>query len=107
MPKQTRFSRKPTISIVGAGNLGTALALTLSTAGYRISTVGTRSRNTGAGKTLAKKIKAELVEIGKQPLDADLVWITVPDDAIAGVAENVSALTGMEGRDLFFIPAEP
>ena len=46
---------------------------------------------------LARRVKARLVELGKQTLDTDLVWITVPDDSIAQVARNWRAhRTGRE-----------
>ncbi len=88
------------MSIVGAGNLGTALALTLPGVGCEIKFIATRRKNRTAAhtKALARKLKARLVELGKEPLDTDLVWITVPDDAIAQVASQLAGAQDWKGR---------
>ena len=88
------------MSIVGAGNLGRALALTLPNAGCEVKYLAVRRRNLTAAhtKALARKVKARLVELGKEPLDTDLVWITVPDDAIAQVASQVAGGQDWKGR---------
>ena len=88
------------MSIVGAGNLGTALALTLPSAGCEVKFIATRRRNRTAAhtKALARKLKARLVELGKEPLDTDLVWITVPDDCIAQVASQLAGAQDWKGR---------
>ena len=101
--KQTHSDRLPTISIAGPGNLGTALASTLSSAGYEVKFIAARGKGLTAAttKALARKLKARLVEIGKQSLDTDLVWITVPDDAIAGVAKTLAGSPGWKGKVVF------
>jgi predicted short-subunit dehydrogenase-like oxidoreductase (DUF2520 family) len=98
--KQSKTARALTVSIVGAGNLGTALALTLPGAGCEVKYLATRRKNQAAASTkaLARKLKARLVELGKEPLDTDLVWITVPDDAIAQVARQLAKAQDWKGR---------
>jgi predicted short-subunit dehydrogenase-like oxidoreductase (DUF2520 family) len=88
------------VSIVGAGNLGTALALTLPSAGCEVKFIAVRAKNRRfrLAKALARKVKARLVEFGKQPLDTDLVWITVPDDSIAQVANRLADTQDWKGR---------
>ena len=88
------------MSIVGAGNLGTALALTLPGAGCAVKFIAARRNKLAAAptKALARKLKARLVELGKEPLDTDLVWITVPDDAIAQVASQLAGAQEWKGR---------
>jgi predicted short-subunit dehydrogenase-like oxidoreductase (DUF2520 family) len=66
--------KKPSIAIVGAGRLGTALAERLSEAGYRLSKTNSR-------KSLHSK-----------RLGADVVWFCVPDAEIANVARNFSEI---------------
>ena len=89
--KQPEAARALTVSIVGAGNLGTALALTLPGAGCEVKFVVTRTKDSGPStKAIARQLKARLVELGKEPLDTDLVWITVPDDSIAQVARKLA-----------------
>lgn len=79
------------------------MALTLASAGYSVQFLALRSKsdaNPGT-KLLAKKTKARLVEIGKTPLDADVVWIAVPDDAIAGLALALARLQDWKGKVVF------
>jgi predicted short-subunit dehydrogenase-like oxidoreductase (DUF2520 family) len=88
-----------TVSIVGAGNLGTALALTLPSAGCEVKFIAVRdSRNRRHARALARKVKARMVEVGKRKLDTDLVWIAVPDDAIAGMASTLASAQEWKGR---------
>ena len=91
------------MSIVGAGNLGTALALTLPAAGYAVKFIATRTRGGGRKETrsLSRAAKARVVELGKQPLDTDMVWITVPDDAIAADGPTAGEHAGLEGKNVF------
>src|SRR5271166_3496259 len=97
--KKLRRAGPLTVSIVGAGNLGRALALTLPLAGCEVKFIATRVKNkSGPTKSLARKVKARLVELGKEPLDTDLVWIAVPDDSIAQVASRLANAQEWKGR---------
>lgn len=103
MKKQSHSERPPTISIVGPGNLGAALASTLPVAGYQVKFIAVRpgGDSARAAKSLARRLKARLVEIGKQPLDTDIVWITVADDAIADVARMLARSQDWKGKVVF------
>ncbi len=92
-----------TVSIVGPGNLGTALALNLYRAGCEIRFLVVRSRKRVPSSTLklARLVKAKVVTLGETPLQTDLVWITVPDDAIAAVAGQLAELNGWGERTVF------
>lgn len=94
---------KPSVSIVGAGNLGTALARALHDAGYQIRSIATRqgSRNSRRAKALARRVQAQSLTIGQQALDGDVVWLTVPDDAIADTARAISRLQSWKGKTVF------
>ncbi len=102
VPKKS-VSRRPTIAIVGLGNLGSALALTLSAAGYKVTSIAVRpgSKRTPRAKALAQRVGGRLLEIGKQPLVSDLVWLTVRDDAIASVARSLAQSADWKGRTVF------
>lgn len=95
--------RRPAISIVGLGNLGSALALTLPPAGFDVRFLAVRGKRNGGRQTraLARRIKARVVEIGKQPLDTEIVWITVSDDAIAGLARVLAQSQDWKGKIVF------
>ncbi len=101
--KQPTAKRRPTVSIVGPGNLGTALALTLPAAGHEVKLVATRAQSVRSQGTrsLARKAKTGLVELGKQTLDTDIVWITVPDDVIAATALRLANAQEWRGKIVF------
>lgn len=46
-------------------------------------------------------MKARVVEIGKRPLESGIVWITVPDDAIASVARELAPSQAWKGKIVF------
>jgi predicted short-subunit dehydrogenase-like oxidoreductase (DUF2520 family) len=94
---------RPTVSIVGPGNLGSALAVNLSRAGYEIEFLVVRSRKRipPATRNLARRVKAKIVALGETPLDSSLVWITVPDDAIANVAAQLALAQTWKGATVF------
>jgi predicted short-subunit dehydrogenase-like oxidoreductase (DUF2520 family) len=91
------------VSIVGPGNLGTALALALPTAGYAVKFIVTRARGGGRKETrsLARASKARLVELGKQRLDTEIIWMTVADDAIAATARRLANKQEWKGKIVF------
>ncbi len=93
-----------TVSIVGAGNLGTALAMTLPAAGCDVRFIATRPGAAGSPqvKALVRKVQAQPVELGSSPtLDTSLIWLTVPDDSIAHVARQLAGTQVWKGRIVF------
>jgi predicted short-subunit dehydrogenase-like oxidoreductase (DUF2520 family) len=103
VPKKAKTKAPLTVSVVGAGNLGSALALTLPSVGYKVKFLAMRGKSSGQRRAgaLARKVRARLVEVGRQPLDTDLVWIAVPDDAIAQVARRLASAQHWKGRIVF------
>jgi predicted short-subunit dehydrogenase-like oxidoreductase (DUF2520 family) len=90
--------KKTTIAVVGAGNVGRVLALALDAAGYRVVEIGARAGSRAKAAALARKVGAEVVELGrKAEFTAEVVWICVPDDAIAAVAKEL-ARSGTQWR---------
>ena len=63
--------------------------------------VRAKSRSLRHARALARRAKARLVELGKQPLQSDLVWIAVPDDTIADVARQLASAQDWKGRIVF------
>ena len=81
-------AKKPKLGIVGAGRVGTGLALCLARAGYRIAAVA--SRGAASARRLARRVPAARAVSPQEVADsADLVFLTVPDDAIAAVASGI------------------
>lgn len=94
-----RTASRPSITIVGPGNLGSALALELSRLGYPIDAIVRRSTSKlTRAKALARRVKARLIVLGERPLTSDIIWLTVPDDAISDVARQLAALQPWKGR---------
>jgi len=83
--------RKPSIVIVGAGNLGSALAVSLHRAGYGIRAIVAHSRGKSLQKAqvLAKQVGAR-AQVGVEGIEAGVIWICVPDAAISWVAESLA-----------------
>lgn len=103
MPRKSLLPPRPSVSIVGPGNLGSALALTLVSAGYPVKFIAVRSGRIGdrQAKALAKRTKAQLVTLGKQPLDTDIAWLAVPDDAIAELSRTLATSQSWKGKFVF------
>jgi predicted short-subunit dehydrogenase-like oxidoreductase (DUF2520 family) len=100
------MASKPTVAIVGAGNLGTALSLALRDAGYRIQEI--IARQDTASLARARKV-AKLVSHGRNSsiavsgirepnLRSQLVWLCVPDREIAGCAETLARNSDWHGK---------
>ena len=93
MPGAKR-KQKTTLSIIGAGRLGTALALALSARGYSIESVVARRAQKARNAAGLLDGKPQILAAKQLPLlrPADVFLITVPDDQIAGVAAQLSGL---------------
>lgn len=89
---------KAHIAVVGAGNLGSALALALRRGGYTIDAVVAHSgRSQVRARELAKRVRAP-VTVSLVGSDAEVVWICVPDSAVARAAETLAAQIEWKGR---------
>jgi len=87
------MAKQRTISIVGAGSLGTALTVRLREAGYGIKEIvwrGGSDRRRRAQEQLAQAAGAKLVLLEQAALAADVLWLAVPDDAIASCAHAIA-----------------
>jgi predicted short-subunit dehydrogenase-like oxidoreductase (DUF2520 family) len=78
------------LGFIGAGTVGTALAVRLNDRGYRVTAVSSRSRS--SADKLAQSIPGCRALDSNQAVadDADLVFITTPDDAIHAVASQIT-----------------
>ncbi|MCI2425289.1 DUF2520 domain-containing protein [Candidatus Acetothermia bacterium] len=78
------------LGFIGAGRVGTALATTLATRGYRITAVASRSHTSAArlaGMINGCHICTTLQQVAE---NADVIFITTPDDSIATVAASIA-----------------
>ncbi len=82
------------VGFIGAGTVGTALAVLLSQKGYRF--VGASRRSRASSGKLAKIVSNfHLLDSNQEVADtAELVFITTPDDTIATVASEVHWRSG-------------
>jgi predicted short-subunit dehydrogenase-like oxidoreductase (DUF2520 family) len=93
MPDKKRKT-KPDVTIIGAGRLGTTLALALEAKGYSIRSLVAR-RAQSARKAAALLAGAPETFAARQLSESsfsDLYLISVPDDQIAKVAAQLSSL---------------
>jgi predicted short-subunit dehydrogenase-like oxidoreductase (DUF2520 family) len=85
------MAAKPDIAIVGAGNLGSALAVELYRAGYRISEIVYRdSGSARRARRLAARVRSRAVRLPDAQLSAQVVWLCVPDSNIAECARELA-----------------
>lgn len=85
---------RPSVGFVGAGTVGTALALVLSGAGYPVVAVASRSRTSAERLAAVVDGCRAYASPDEVALSADLVFVTTPDDAIASVAAEVQWRSG-------------
>jgi predicted short-subunit dehydrogenase-like oxidoreductase (DUF2520 family) len=98
MPR--KLSAKPRITIVGAGNLASALAPSLREAGYEIDQIISRGRPASLrrARRLAREVGASAVLISRAQIRSEVVWFCVPDGAIASVAESFEGAADWIGK---------
>lgn len=82
---------QPTLAFVGAGKVGATLARLFFARGYVVETV--YSRTFAHAEALAKMVGAQAVE-ALDEVRGDLVFLTVPDDAIHATAEALAGFYG-------------
>ena len=87
-------SGNPRIAFVGAGRVGSTLALAFSTAGWPVTAVASRDPERRE-QFRARVPTAATFERAEDIVEAaDLIFVTVPDDAIAGVASSLRLYGG-------------
>jgi predicted short-subunit dehydrogenase-like oxidoreductase (DUF2520 family) len=85
--------RIQTISFIGAGALAGGLAMLLRNCGYAIGEIISRPtpRSQRRAAKLAGAVGATSCTLAEARLDCDLLWLAVPDEAIASVAAELGA----------------
>ena len=83
-----------TISIIGAGRVGRALGKRLRERGWRIGSVVTRSKATARAAVRAIGGGSAPSRITLEVLQADLILLGTPDDAMRNVARSLAEIGG-------------
>ena len=93
MPDAKR-KQKPAVSIIGAGRLGTALAVALASREYPLRSLVARHARSArrAAGFLGQDVQILASKQLRTLRPADVFLITTPDDQIAGVAEELSVV---------------
>jgi predicted short-subunit dehydrogenase-like oxidoreductase (DUF2520 family) len=87
-----------TISIVGAGRVGTTLGKRLRQLGWRIGAVVTRSEQSARAAVRAIGAGSARFSITPEIMDSDVVLLTTPDDALADAACLLAKIGGQKWR---------
>lgn len=97
------MGKKLTVAIVGAGNVGSALAISLHNSGYQIIEVVSRksARSVRRARMLAASAGGQAIGLEDADCRAQLVWLCVSDGAIAQVAGHLAQRSGWKGRVVF------
>lgn len=81
---------KPSIAVIGAGKVGSALAILLHKKGYAVSGVASRTLDSAA--RLAGRLNCPVFEdCARAARGADVVFVTTPDREIAPVSARIAA----------------
>ena len=86
------------IAIVGSGNLGSALALSLHSADYRITEIVSRDATQRRARQLARRVGARVTTLHHPQITADVIWFCVPDHAIASCAQAMAGRAAWKGK---------
>ena len=93
------MAAKPEIAIVGAGNLGSALARALHAAGYRITEIICREGGSQQrARRLAAQVRSRAVALQQANFAAEVIWICVPDSNLAACARELARSAEWKGK---------
>ena len=97
-PKSKR--QKCEVALIGAGTLAAALARSLHSNGYLISEIVSRpnAQSLRRAFALANRVQSSATTIHEAKLSAGVVWICVPDDAIAAMAQQIASEHDWRGK---------
>jgi predicted short-subunit dehydrogenase-like oxidoreductase (DUF2520 family) len=105
-PRKKPSALKFSVAIVGSGNLATFLAISLHRAGFNIAEIISREtpRSLRKAQSLAAKVGARASTTPSAKLDANLLWLCVPDreirNAALAVSERLRVLNQESAREI-------
>ena len=85
---------RPRLAFIGAGRVGSVLAVAFSRAGWQVT--GVASRDERRRTAFAQRVPSAraFAEPNAVLDEADLIFLTVPDDAVAGIAGSLKLYSG-------------
>jgi predicted short-subunit dehydrogenase-like oxidoreductase (DUF2520 family) len=101
--KDFRSKKRPSVAFIGAGALATGMARSLAAHGYEIRefvvrTTDKKTKPAATLKTLARGLNARLSTFDDCTLDADILWIAVPDDVIEDCSKSLASGRKLSGK---------
>jgi predicted short-subunit dehydrogenase-like oxidoreductase (DUF2520 family) len=92
--------RRPTITLIGPGNLARVLGLALRAAGYTIDEIVSRDApdSRKRARALARQVGARAATYADARLASNIIWLCVSDDAIAPTASALARRAGWKGK---------
>jgi len=93
-------TRRPSITLIGAGNLAYALGPALREAGYTIGAVAARETASSRRRAamLARSLRATTIPLAQAGPDSDIIWICHTDDVLAETAKLLARKPGWSGK---------
>lgn len=94
---------KPTITLIGAGNLAQALGPALKAAGHQIDFVAARETASSRRRAamLARLLEARTQSLNDAGPSSDILWICHTDDALAETAKLLARKPGWSNKIVF------
>lgn len=94
-------SRNPRVTVIGAGNVGSSLAIALHKEGYPI--VSVISRTVRSALALAKSVSCQKASTSVADIspDSELILIATPDRVVEDIAGQIARLKKLKFRKLF------
>src|SRR5580700_887046 len=86
------------VSIVGAGRLGRTLGRSLRRLGWRIGPVVTRSAASARAAVRSIGAGTPYSTLTRDVIDADVILLVTPDDALADAARKLAGVAGRSCR---------
>src|SRR6185312_7294249 len=95
-----KMADKPTITLIGAGNLAQALGPALKAAGYQIDFIAARETASSRRRAamLARLLEARAQSLNDAGPSSDIIWICHTDDALAETAKLLAHKPGWSGK---------
>ena len=94
---------EPRLTIIGAGNLASTLAVSLREAGYAIDQIVSKGKAASLKRAqrLAGEVGASAVVGTRARIESEVVWFCVPDGAIRRAAEVLKDAADWKGKVAF------